>query len=270
MTIRSRKPNPSSVTPAKAGVSGSGARDASLRWHDGNERNGHEKADIPAGPPISMSKLLPGLRVRHDGWTQARTQRFLDTLAHTGCVTDAARVAGMSDVGARRLYTRFPAFAAAWDDALARAQKGLVAIAYQRAVEGKETIIYRRGEEYERRISPSDAMLGLLVKRGDIAGDGTPTPQSDKVLTHEEYRSGWYFDGDGKKKKGQDRDALADQVEAKLNDMRIRVRENELQQNSCRMCGGPLSPARRAELEASLDRYYPRDPVTGQRAYRPE
>lgn len=50
--------------------------------------------EIPIGPPISLNKLLPGLRVRHDGWTEARTQRFLDTLAHTGCVTDAARVAG--------------------------------------------------------------------------------------------------------------------------------------------------------------------------------
>jgi hypothetical protein len=69
--------------------------------------------------------------------------------------------------------------------------------------------------------------------------------------------------------KGQRPDDLAAQVEAKLHDMRIRVRENELQQNTCRTCGGPLSPERRVELEASLDRYYPRDPVTGRRAYRP-
>ena len=269
MTIRSRKPNPSSVTPAKAGVSGSGARDASLRWHDGNERDGHEKAEIPAGPPISMSKLLPGLRVRHDGWTQARTQRFLDTLAHTGCVTDAARVAGMSDVGARRLYKRFPAFAAAWDDALARAQKGLVAIAYQRAVEGKETIIYRRGEEYERRISPSDAMLGLLVKRGDLAGDGGRAIDPDATLTFAEQRDGWVFNVAGKKVKGQRPDDLAAKVEAKLHDMRIRYKENELAQNSCGTCGGPLSPERRAVQEASLERHFPRDPVTGRRAYRP-
>jgi len=168
-----------------------------------------------------MSKLLPGLRVRHDGWTKARTQRFLDTLAHTGCVADAARVAGMSDESARRLYKRFPAFAAAWDDALARAQKGLVAIAYQRAVEGKETIIYRRGEEYERRISPSDAMLGLLVKRGDMAGDGARAINPDTTLTFAEQRDGWVFNVAGKKVKGQSPDALADKVEAKLNDMRI-------------------------------------------------
>ena len=66
--------------------------------------------DIPAGPPISMSKLLPGLRVRHDGWTQARTQRFLDTLAHTGCVTDAARVAGMSRMASKDCPAPPPSF----------------------------------------------------------------------------------------------------------------------------------------------------------------
>ncbi len=270
MTIRSRKPNPSSVTPAKAGVSGSGARDASLRWHDGNERDGPEKTDIPAGPPISMSKLLPGLRARHDGWTKDRTQRFLDALAHTGCVTDAARVAGMSDESARRLYKRFPAFAAAWDDALARAQKGLVAIAYQRAVEGKETVIYRRGEEYERRISPSDAMLGLLVKRGDMAGDGARAINRDTTITYAEQKDGWVFNVAGKKVKGERPDAIADRVTAKLHDMRMRILENELDQNCCRKCGAPLPPDHRAELEAGLERTYPRDPVTGHRHYKPK
>lgn len=125
--------------------------------------------DIPVGSRVDISLLFPGLRSRHDGWTQSRTQRFLDTLAYTGCVKDAARVAGMSAAGARRMKQRFRAFEEAWDDALARAQTGLIAIAYRRAVEGRETIIIRKGEEYERRIAPSDAMLGLLLKRGDMA-----------------------------------------------------------------------------------------------------
>jgi hypothetical protein len=101
---------------------------------------------IPAGPRVDHAALFPGLRARHDGWTAARTQRFLNVLAHTGCVEDACRVAGMSDVGARRMKAKYPAFAAVWDDALARAQKGLVAIAYARAVEGRETVIIRKGE----------------------------------------------------------------------------------------------------------------------------
>jgi hypothetical protein len=128
---------------------------------------------IPSGPAVNRNRLMPGLRVRHDGWTEERTQRFFDTLGHTGCVRDASRVAGVSNVAAYRMKRRFPLFAAAWDDALARAGQGLIAIAYKRAVEGRETVIIRNGEEYERRINPpSDAMLGLLIKRGDLAGGG--------------------------------------------------------------------------------------------------
>lgn len=223
-------------------------------------------SEIPAGPPICMKTLLPGLRARHDGWTQERVQKFLDALAHTGCVMDAARVAGMSDVGARRLYARFPAFAKAWDAALAKAQKGLVAIAYQRAVEGKETIIYRRGEEYERRISPSDAMLGLLVKRGDLTGEGAGL-KPEQVITHEEQRQGWHFDHNGKKRKGRSGAEIAHGVEAKLRDMHMRILLKELDTNCCRMCGVQMPDAQRAKIEAELNRDYPVDAASGRRRW---
>ena len=121
---------------------------------------------VPSGTPVSCNRLMPGLRVRHDGWTDERTQRFFDALAHTGCVRDAARVAGFSNTAAYRMKRRFPLFSDAWDRALARAGEGLMAVAYKRAVEGKETIIIRRGQEVERRITPSDAILGVLLKRG--------------------------------------------------------------------------------------------------------
>lgn len=67
---------------------------------------------------------------------------------------------------------RFPLFAAAWDEGLSRAGQGLMAIAYKRAVEGRETVIIRNGEEYERRFMPSDSILGLLLERGDMNGGG--------------------------------------------------------------------------------------------------
>ena len=130
---------------------------------------------IPSGPRVNRNRLMPGLRVRHDGWTEERTQRFFDALGHTGCVRDAARVAGVSNAAAYRMKRRFPLFAQAWEDALDRAGQGLLAIAYKRAVEGRETVIIRGGQEYERRITPSDAILGLLLKRGDMAGTGALT-----------------------------------------------------------------------------------------------
>lgn len=155
----------------------------------------NQPQDIPSGSRVDIAVLFPGLRPRHDGWTQARTQRFLDTLGYTGCVEDAARVAGMSDVGARRMKQKYPLFEVAWEDALERAQQGLEAVAYKRAVEGRETIIIRKGEEFERRITPSDAMLGLLLKRGDMAGGALPKDLQDltglsreEIITWPEWR----------------------------------------------------------------------------------
>src|SRR5687768_1413772 len=78
------------------------------------------------------------VRHRHDGWTEERQRRFLQALAMTGCVRDAARVAGMSNVAGYRLRKISPEFRDAWDRALDHAKVGLKAVAYARAVEGVE------------------------------------------------------------------------------------------------------------------------------------
>lgn len=208
----------------------------------------HNAVSIPLRAQIERSVLLPGLRVRHDGWTSDRTQRFLDTLAHTGCVRDAARVAGVSNVAGYRLKKRFPLFSAAWDDALARAQQGLIAIAYQRAVQGKETVIIRNGAEYERRIAPSDAMLGLLVKRGDMVGTTDVVPLEDRI-TIAEWRDQWRFDTTGKKYQAQPEGAAADRVMARLQAIRTRIYEHADETGTCTHCGQTLSPEGLAYLK---------------------
>jgi hypothetical protein len=196
----------------------------------------HEPQTIPAGPAYKHSDLLPGLRVRHDGWTAQRTQRFLDTLGHTGCVRDAARVAGVSNAAGYKLKARFPLFSAAWDDALARANQGLVAIAYKRAVEGKGTVIIRNGTEYERRIAPSDSMLGLLVKRGDMAGGHERAPDSGDVLTADEAHDGWTFDATDKKIKGPSHAELATEMASRMKEIRERVVQYAKEKGVCWHC----------------------------------
>lgn len=114
--------------------------------------------------------LMPGLRVREDGFTVARTRVFLALLAQTGCVTDAARVAGVSRTSVNRARKLFAAFDRACVEALAKALRGLEAVAYQRAVEGREMVVIRDGREVERRIVPSDSLLAMLIKRGDLSG----------------------------------------------------------------------------------------------------
>lgn len=207
---------------------------------DGAARaSAHHPQIIPSSAAIHRNTLMPGYRVRHDGWTQERTQRFLDALAHTGCVRDAARVAGISNVAGYRLKRRFPAFSDAWDDALARAQQGLIALAYKRAVEGRETVIIRKGEEVERRIAPSDAMLALLVKRGDMAGETL----AEERLTLGEYRAGWRFDAAGRKvhTPGADQEATRLRVKLKLAEMRNRLVSHWLDESLCPACAAAFA-----------------------------
>ena len=122
-----------------------------------------------AGPRIKSgvrereNPFMPGLRVRSDGWTAARTRVFLATLGRTGCVTDAARIAGVSTTSVNRSRALFAPFDKACGEAIARALRGLEAVAYERAVEGREMVIVRNGKEVERRIVPSDSLLGLLM-----------------------------------------------------------------------------------------------------------
>lgn len=63
---------------------------------------------------------LPARRIRCDGWTVDRQDKFLKALAACGCITDACRAAGMSRESAHNLYNdpRAKDFRAAFDAAL--------------------------------------------------------------------------------------------------------------------------------------------------------
>jgi hypothetical protein len=197
---------------------------------------------IPSGPRVNRNRLMPGLRVRHDGWTEERTQRFFDALGHTGCVRDAARVAGVSNAAAYRMKRRFPLFSQSWEDALDRAGQGLLAIAYKRAVEGRETVIIRGGQEYERRITPSDAILGLLLKRGDMAGGGALAGGKlpDDLLSFDEWQRHKRFDDYGRKIEIEDPEKTTAKFIAKLTEIRNRLKDYARHGGACPTCKQPL------------------------------
>ena len=193
--------------------------------------------------------LIPGLRVRHDGWTVEKTQRFLDVLAHTGCVRDAARVAGSSNTSAYRLRRIKPEFAVAWDDALLRAGEGLVALAYARAVHGRETVIYRNGEEYERRVQPDSALLALLIKRGDLAGgegafmhkDLAEIPR-EEILTRAEWNQHIGFSPYGGKALGPDPAVEKRKYHEAIGNLRRRLQDMAAKGENCMCCHQTLPP----------------------------
>lgn len=66
---------------------------------------------------MSTSNQPKSPTVRHDGWTTERQLRFLDALARTHSVSEAAKLAGMSRESAYRLRERRDGalFAALWD-----------------------------------------------------------------------------------------------------------------------------------------------------------
>jgi hypothetical protein len=136
---------------------------------------------LPANPmPGSGSPgsgtLVP-LRPRGDGWSPARQRLFLETLADTGCVTDAAEMVGMSTASAYRLRRRAgaEAFTRAWDSAIAHAIRRLTDIALERAIRGVSVPVIHGGEIVAERRVYSDRLLTFLMKHHNPAIYGTPT-----------------------------------------------------------------------------------------------
>lgn len=173
-------------------------------------------------------------------------------------MTDAARVIGMSARSGYRLREQDADFREAWDAALADARRGLIAIADERTVVGRETIIIRGGEEVERRIQPSDAMLALLIKQGDIGGKvGNHT--ADKVITLEEWEAGIRFDHRGEKTDQTESAAeVRARIDAKLNLMRAnleRRRAREQQETGERRINIKTGEGVTAEIIAAVQHF---------------
>jgi hypothetical protein len=105
-------------------------------------------------------------RRRVDGWTADRQTKFLQALAETGSVTQAAEFAYISPRSAYRLraHPAGKAFARAWDAALAMAAQKLTALAYDRAVYGGLRQVWRDGELVAQSRVPSDQMLMFLLR----------------------------------------------------------------------------------------------------------
>jgi hypothetical protein len=106
---------------------------------------------------------------RHDGWTAERQRIFIQALAETGCVTEAATAANTRPHSAYRLRLRPDAadFNRAWGVALDIAAHRLTSLAFERAIHGTPKAIYHKGEKVGEEYVPSDRMLMFLLKHFD-------------------------------------------------------------------------------------------------------
>lgn len=115
---------------------------------------------------LDDSALVP-VRARHDGWTPERQRAFIEHLADTGCVAEAAALVGMTEQSAYRLRRRRDAgaFDAAWEAALERGIQRLTGIAFDRAINGTPKRIYYHGELVAEERVHSDRLLIHLLKQ---------------------------------------------------------------------------------------------------------
>jgi len=116
---------------------------------------------------MTHQNFLPArLQPRHDGWTPQRQWRFIEVLAMSGSVTEAARAVTMAPRSAHRLrqHPDAAAFRAAWDAALDQAWGQLEQVALDRAINGEREVIERDGLVYAERTKPcSDRLLIHLL-----------------------------------------------------------------------------------------------------------
>lgn len=136
---------------------------------------GKATPDLPFNP-------IP-LRERHDGWTADRQIAFIDALAATGCVTDAARTVGLSVRSAYRLraHPEAGSFRLAWDEALEFAVQHLQDAVLSRAIKGVPIPHYYQGKKvgehrrYDERLAQfllrtrKPALYGRRAEAVDIA-----------------------------------------------------------------------------------------------------
>ncbi|WP_454884773.1 hypothetical protein [Sphingomonas oryzagri] len=138
------------------------------------------KRDAAPPPPPDMP---PARAERHDAITPARKRRFIEALAATGSVSEAARQAGVSRQSfyALRADGTDEVLAMAWDRAPAAATDILANVAYERAIDGVEEPVFWRGELVGTRRRYNDRLLMQLLR---VRNPSEFAPLSDQ--------RGWY------------------------------------------------------------------------------
>lgn len=123
------------------------------------DENGFNPADFQWIP-------VPRQR-RVDGWTPQAQRRFIEALADTGSVTEAARTVAMSVTSCYRLRREPGAegFAAAWESAIAQASQTLIDTAFDRALHGTDEPVFDKyGQVIATRRRTNDRLLMFLLR----------------------------------------------------------------------------------------------------------
>lgn len=129
---------------------------------------------------------VPRKTNRHDGWTPERQRGFIEGLARTGSVSQAAAAVNMSKEGAYqlRMHPQAEEFRAAWDSALDFGTHILSDAALDRAIHGVPVPIMHEGKQVaERRVFNERLTMWQLQHRmpdrfGKPGNTGTKAPET--------------------------------------------------------------------------------------------
>jgi hypothetical protein len=123
---------------------------------------------------IDATAFNPAPTRNGNGWTADRQRLFLETLAESGCVSEACGAVNLSASSAYRLRHKPGAesFSAAWANAETLAATRLTALAFERAVHGKSEYLFKDGVLVAERRTPSDRLLMWLIGHLDPVGFG--------------------------------------------------------------------------------------------------
>ncbi|WP_326913877.1 hypothetical protein [Sphingopyxis chilensis] len=126
-----------------------------------------DAAPAPSHAPAAFAPVA--LRARHDGWTPERQVGFIEALAETACVVQAAAAVGVSATAAYNLRRRpeAQAFRLAWDAALDMGVRRLADAALSRAVHGVSRPVFYRGEQIGERRYYDERLTQFILRRRD-------------------------------------------------------------------------------------------------------
>jgi hypothetical protein len=125
--------------------------------------------DSAVSTAVSAADPSPEARAlaqRHNGITPERQRVFIEVLAATGSVAEAARQAGASRQAFYAFRNRDGGrdFGTAWDHALSLATEQLCDVAYERALYGVEEPVFYHGEQIGTRRRYNDRLLMMLLR----------------------------------------------------------------------------------------------------------
>lgn len=114
---------------------------------------------------------------------QQRLDDFIEWLARTGSVTDAAEHAGLARTQVYDRRRTHKGFAAAWKKALSLGVDGLHDKAMRRAMEGDERPIVRNGEQVATERRYNDRLVQFLLKahKPEFAIGASATSESEQA-----------------------------------------------------------------------------------------